>query len=124
MSLRLFAWHRILRWWLMLALAGCGCAQAASYTFRSDTFSWESTVNTISWARLCTGYPGDDDQATINFTGWSGNLSLAMAGAVAVSTPNAQSKLPKMCRVFMLCDSKVEDETVMPKHRYHRAPKQ
>ena len=69
MSLRLFAWHRILRWWLMLALAGCGCAQAASYTFRSDTFSWESTVNTISWARLCTGYPGDDDQATINFTG-------------------------------------------------------
>lgn len=44
-------------------------AQAASYTFRSDTYAWESTSTTLTWAGSCTQYPGDDDQATINFTG-------------------------------------------------------
>jgi MSHA biogenesis protein MshQ len=54
---------------LLLALAG-GFAQAATYTFRSDTFSWESAANAITnWDRTCTTYPVDDDKATINFTG-------------------------------------------------------
>lgn len=54
---------------LLLALAG-GFAQAATYTFRSDTFSWESAANAITnWDRTCTNYPVDDDKATINFTG-------------------------------------------------------
>lgn len=54
---------------LWLLLGASSWAQAASYTFRSDIYSWESTSNTIAWDRLCTGYVGDDDQATITFTG-------------------------------------------------------
>lgn len=54
---------------LWLLLGACGSVQAASYTFRSDSYSWETTTNTVAWDRLCTGYPGDDDQATISFTG-------------------------------------------------------
>ncbi|MGQ3051748.1 MAG: DUF6701 domain-containing protein [Roseateles sp.] len=48
----------------------CGLAKAASsYTFRSDSFAWESAATALSWDRSCTGYPGDDDKATISFTG-------------------------------------------------------
>jgi MSHA biogenesis protein MshQ len=54
---------------LALLLAAPLPGLAATYTFKSDTFAWETTTNTITWDRLCTGYPGDDDQATINFTG-------------------------------------------------------
>lgn len=54
---------------LLLALAG-GFAAASTYTFRSDTFSWETAANAITnWDRTCTSYPVDDDKATINFTG-------------------------------------------------------
>ena len=52
-----------------LGVAAALPAVAATYTFRSDTYGWESTTTTLSWDRLCTGYPGDDDQATIAFTG-------------------------------------------------------
>jgi MSHA biogenesis protein MshQ len=60
--------------WLRLAfvLWLCLCAytaQAATYTFRSDAFAWESAANVIAWDRACTGYPSDDDQATVAFTG-------------------------------------------------------
>jgi MSHA biogenesis protein MshQ len=56
--------------WLALALLGAaGTAHAASYTFRSDTYSWESSANAIAWNKACTNYPGDDDEATITFTG-------------------------------------------------------
>jgi MSHA biogenesis protein MshQ len=44
-------------------------AQAATYTFRSDSFSWETAANTVTWDRTCTDYPNDDDKATVNFTG-------------------------------------------------------
>jgi len=44
-------------------------AQAATYTFRSDSFSWETAANAVTWDKTCTGYPGDDDKATVNFTG-------------------------------------------------------
>lgn len=56
---------------LLIALALlCGLAQAASsYTFRSDSYAWETSANTITWDRTCTSYPGDDDKATITFTG-------------------------------------------------------
>ncbi|RZI97901.1 MAG: LamG domain-containing protein, partial [Rubrivivax sp.] len=48
----------------------CGLAQAASsYTFRSDSFAWETAANTLTWDRSCTSYPGDDDKATITLTG-------------------------------------------------------
>lgn len=50
-------------------LAAAGPAQAATYGFRSDTYAWESATNTISWDRTCTAYPGDDDKATLTFTG-------------------------------------------------------
>lgn len=55
-------------WWWLLA-AWCGTAAAASYTFRADTYAWESSSNTLTWDRSCTGYPGDDDKATISFSG-------------------------------------------------------
>ncbi|KQV46255.1 hypothetical protein ASC95_27015 [Pelomonas sp. Root1217] len=56
---------------LLIALALlCGFAQAASsYTFRSDSYAWETAANTLAWDRSCTSYPGDDDKATITFTG-------------------------------------------------------
>lgn len=44
-------------------------AHAATYTFKSDTYAWETAANAITWDRLCTQYPGDDDQATITLTG-------------------------------------------------------
>jgi MSHA biogenesis protein MshQ len=57
---------------LLVALVTLLCALpalAATYTFRSDSFAWETSNTAITWARACTGYPGDDDQATITFTG-------------------------------------------------------
>lgn len=44
-------------------------ARAATYTFKSDTYAWETAANAITWDKLCTQYPGDDDQATITLTG-------------------------------------------------------
>ena len=44
-------------------------AQAATYTFRSDSFAWESAATTVAWDGTCTTYPGDDDKATLAFTG-------------------------------------------------------
>lgn len=67
--------HAARRLLLSLLLIGlallCGLAQAASsYTFRSDSFAWESAANAIgTWDKTCTSYPGDDDKATISFTG-------------------------------------------------------
>ncbi|GAB4042955.1 MAG: hypothetical protein Fur0014_15370 [Rubrivivax sp.] len=52
-----------------LLLAAPLAGQAATYTFKSDTYAWETAANPITWDRKCTGYPGDDDQATIAFTG-------------------------------------------------------
>lgn len=54
---------------LLLALALPPAAQAATYTFKSDTFAWETAANAVTWDRACTDYPGDDDQATITLTG-------------------------------------------------------
>lgn len=58
--------------WLIAWPAG-----AATYTFRSDSYAWESAANTIAWDGSCTGYPGDDDKATIAF---SGGFSFTFAG--------------------------------------------
>jgi MSHA biogenesis protein MshQ len=56
--------------WLVLAvLLAPSRATAATYTFRSDTFQWETASTAVVWDRLCTGFPGDDDQATITFSG-------------------------------------------------------
>ncbi|WP_374435097.1 DUF6701 domain-containing protein [Inhella sp.] len=62
--LKLGLWAALL--WLCL-----GSAQAASYSYRSDSFAWETAANTINtWdGGSCTGYPGDDDRVTINLTG-------------------------------------------------------
>jgi MSHA biogenesis protein MshQ len=55
---------------LLLLALGCAGAQAATYAFRSDTYSWESTANTITgWDRTCTNYQVDDDKVTLGFTG-------------------------------------------------------
>lgn len=53
---------------MVLALLGSR-ALAGTYTFRSDSFAWETATNTLAWERTCTSYPGDDDKATISFTG-------------------------------------------------------
>jgi MSHA biogenesis protein MshQ len=53
---------------LLLALLA-GAAQAATYNYRSDDFAWETAANAVSWDRTCTAYPGDDDKATVNFSG-------------------------------------------------------
>ena len=61
-----------LRRTVLLLATLCGVvlpAQAATYTFRSDSFLWESAATAITWDQSCTGYPGDDDKATITFTG-------------------------------------------------------
>ena len=61
-----------LRRTVLLLATLCGVvlpAQAATYTFRSDSFLWESAATAITWDQSCTGYPGDDDKATIAFTG-------------------------------------------------------
>ncbi|HEY8880981.1 MAG TPA: LamG domain-containing protein, partial [Roseateles sp.] len=54
---------------LLLTLLAGSAQAAASYTFRSDSFAWETAANTITWDKTCTNYPGDDDKATITFTG-------------------------------------------------------
>lgn len=60
---------RVLLAALLLVLCG-GIAQAASsYTFRSDSYAWETAANTVAWDRTCTSYPGDDDKATLTLTG-------------------------------------------------------
>ncbi|WP_374659192.1 DUF6701 domain-containing protein [Inhella sp.] len=53
---------------LLLALLA-GAAQAATYNYRADSFAWETAANAVTWDRTCTAYPGDDDKATVNFTG-------------------------------------------------------
>ena len=53
--------------WLGLLLGAP--AEAATYTFRSDVYSWETASTAITWDRTCTSYPGDDDKAVVNFTG-------------------------------------------------------
>ncbi len=54
--------------WVLLCVASIA-AQAATYTFRSDSFGWETAANVVTWDRTCTGYPGDDDKAVVTFTG-------------------------------------------------------
>jgi MSHA biogenesis protein MshQ len=56
--------------WALFALLLCPLpAAAATYTFKSDSYAWETAANAITWDRTCTQYPGDDDKATINLTG-------------------------------------------------------
>ncbi len=52
-------------------------AAAATYSFRTDTYAWESASTAISWNGSCTDYPGDDDKATISF---SGGFTFSFAG--------------------------------------------
>ena len=62
----------------VLGLLGLAApAQAATYTFRSDTYLWESAANAITWDKTCTSYANDDDKATISFTG---GLTFKFAG--------------------------------------------
>ncbi len=52
--------------WLLLA---AGPADAATYTFRTDSYAWETASTAITWDNTCTDYKNDDDKATISFTG-------------------------------------------------------
>ena len=62
-------WRRLRQLlWLWLGMLP-GLAQAGTYAPRSDTYTWESTANAVTWAGACTSYPVDDDQASISFTG-------------------------------------------------------
>jgi len=64
---------RVTRWLLRLtalALSGWALsAHAATYAFRSDTYSWETAANEITWDGTCTSWSNSEDKATINFTG-------------------------------------------------------
>lgn len=54
----------------LLVLLGLGAAaQAATYSFRSEVFNWETAANVVTWDQTCTSYPKDDDKATVNLTG-------------------------------------------------------
>lgn len=67
------------RWlgWLLawLLIAGVGAAQAQTYAYRNDVFSYDTpsaAAQTVTWhttnASACSGYPnGDDDYADITF---------------------------------------------------------
>lgn len=58
------------RWALLAGFAlGLASVQAATYTYRSDTYQWETASTAVTWDRACTQYPGDDDKATLTFTG-------------------------------------------------------
>lgn len=62
---RFWAWG----WaWLWLCVLP-GLAHAGTYAPRSDTYSWESAANAVTWAKLCAPNVVDDDQASISFTG-------------------------------------------------------
>lgn len=52
-------------------------AQAATYSFRSDSYNWETAATAITWDRTCTSFPSDDDKAKIGF---SGGFSFKFAG--------------------------------------------
>lgn len=54
---------------LLVCFAWPWQALAATYTFRGDTYQWESAANVVSWDNTCTGFPSDDDKATIALTG-------------------------------------------------------
>lgn len=62
---------RCWRWlWVLVSLGFWGSAALAqTYTYRSDSYLWETASTVVSWDRSCTAYPGDDDQATLTFTG-------------------------------------------------------
>ncbi len=54
--------------WLWLAgLCVAATAHAATYSYRSDSYAWESATQPITWTGGCTSYAGDDDRATITF---------------------------------------------------------
>ena len=60
-----------LLWWvvtLWLSALSALPAQAATYSFKTGSFGWESASNVITWDRTCTSYPNDDDKATVRFT--------------------------------------------------------
>jgi MSHA biogenesis protein MshQ len=62
---------RVLLAWLVWVLGVWAVpAQAATYTFRSDSFAWETAANPVTWTGgSCTQFPTDDDRATLTFTG-------------------------------------------------------
>lgn len=41
-------------------------ADAATYTFKSTLYNWESASTNVVWDQSCTGYPRDDDKQTVN----------------------------------------------------------
>lgn len=55
----------------LLLLAGL--AEAQTYAYRTDTFSWvapSGAATTVTWNNTCTSYPnGDDVRADVNFPG-------------------------------------------------------
>ncbi|HEY4080282.1 MAG TPA: DUF6701 domain-containing protein [Burkholderiaceae bacterium] len=56
--------------WLVLLLSALP-AQAGSYNYRDDIFSWESSSNAIrdqDWDGDCTNNPGDEDKTTVSFS--------------------------------------------------------
>ena len=67
------------RVWLVLGMLGCcvPTASAATYTYRSDAYAWESAATQVTWDRACTNYAGDDDKATLSL---SGGFKIPFAG--------------------------------------------
>jgi len=65
-----------------LALLWAFPAGAATYAFRSDSFSWETAANVVTWDKTCTDYPNDDDKATVNL---SGGFKFTYAGTAYAS---------------------------------------
>ncbi len=59
----------LLRYLLSLLLMLASPAMAATYSFQSDSYSWETTTNNVVWDQTNTSYPRDDDKMVVNFTG-------------------------------------------------------
>ncbi len=70
---------------LLAGLCLAGAAHAASYSYRSDSFAWETATQPVTWTGGCTSYPGDDDRATLTFTGgFTFNFAGTAYGSVRV----------------------------------------
>jgi MSHA biogenesis protein MshQ len=74
-----------LLWAVLVSCVLASPAWAATYTFRSDIYAWETTTTALAWDRTCTGFQGDDDQTTITFTGgFTFNFAGTAYGSVRV----------------------------------------
>lgn len=50
---------------VIFSLIGTHQCYAATYTFQSTSYVWETAANNVVWEQACTSYPRDDDKAVV-----------------------------------------------------------